>query len=215
VCGSAARGAVCYTRPVSVPSRPKRPHARAALLALLLLAAPAARGRCPRPSDEHPPARPGAFDCAAAATTLGQPTAKVAFCQELLSDLWRVVLAPADPTAPWTTHRFVTERGAIVSATGLPALEAYLRRTRLAQTPWLDPLAVAELLQATATLPPGFGPDTLTAGLDPRTGQRSSVRTRPLVITLYHPTHPERATLTETPAGRLRWTLHPTADASP
>lgn len=109
-----------------------------------------------------------------------------------------------------STHRFVTESGVISETRGLGALEAYLRRTRVADAPWLDRLAFAELLEATHALPAGFTADALSSGVDPETGAPASVRTRPLVVSIVQTSPDEvthRAVLTLSRAGKARWAV--------
>lgn len=176
-------------------------------LAMAWPAGPVA-AKCPREVPRFAPARAGGFDCATAAAALGEEGAEVAFCQELLRDLWRVVIIHPEPEGGVTTRRFVTEGGVISKARGLGALEVYLRRTRVADAPWLDRLAFAELLEATDALPEGFSAEALARGLDPNTGEPASIRTRPLVVTLIdtRPNAPtRRAVLTQDPSGRLAW----------
>ncbi|MEZ4269341.1 MAG: hypothetical protein R3F39_23530 [Myxococcota bacterium] len=166
--------------------------------------------RCPREVPRFAPARAGGFDCATAAASLGAAGAEVAFCQELLRDLWRVVLMDPQREGVLTTHRFVSEGGGVSKARGLGALEAYLRRTRVADAPWLDRLAFAELLEATGALPEGFTADALTSGVDPETRVPASVRTRPLTVSIVQSRADgttQRAVLTLSTAGKPRWNL--------
>jgi hypothetical protein len=105
-----------------------------------------------------------------------------------------------------TTRRFVTEGGVISKARGLGALEVYLRRTRVADAPWLDRLAFAELLEATDALPEGFSAEALARGLDPNTGEPASIPHAPAGGHAHrHP--PQRADATRGADPGPEWTV--------
>lgn len=110
---------------------------------------------------------------------LGRPHSSVLHCDQLLPDFWRVVFQD-DGVVRWIV--WDDEHGH-VQETGLPALQAYLKRHEPSITPDAK-YAFAELLAALHALPDGFRAEALHSAVDPSTGTTGSIAVDPLTVTL-------------------------------
>lgn len=154
---------------------------------LLLLAGAPLACVAPEKASSMSPANTTPFDCAGAPALLGHPTAQVKSCDQLLPDLWRVVLIEGD-FAPGHHEviPLVWEQGRIVQERGDAALGHYLARIRVEELENPNDFGFQVLLEVLAAAPPGFHPGDLFAE-SPSTGDRGGVSMKPFALTLLRP----------------------------
>jgi len=142
------------------------------------------------------------FECGKAGELLGRAGAKATRCEELLPELWWVILTwDEGGRQEGEVHKFLWIDGRRREDKGYPVLGEYLRRAGIAQRSTLDVGAAQVMLEATGGLPPGFGSNALSQRLE---GESGRVSTHPFELVLVErPTvsGPGGPTLPRGPAG--------------
>lgn len=122
------------------------------------------------------------FECGRAGELLGRAGANVTRCEELLPELWWVILTWGDGDhKEGEVYKFLWIDGRRREDKGYSVLGEYLRRAGIAGRSVLDVGAAQVMLEATGGLPPGFSANALSQRLD---GESGRVSTHPFELVL-------------------------------